>query len=217
MTPNFVDMYHGDNNEMLPDFSKLKSDGIILVALKATQGSSYVDPTFLVRAVAADRAGLPVIAYHFGDGTRVATQLANFDKVLQALDGKMSYLPVWSCLDFETLRPQMSVASAVSFVEQITAPILYGSDLVRENGKAFQGVMPWLWLAEYGPKENVPAPWTKAQTIGWQYSERGSLGGIAGHVDLNVTGWTSDQLKQNWGKPCSTASSKTPLPTSSGG
>ena len=68
-------------------------------------------------------------------------------------------------------------------------PLVYGGDLIRETvGSASKITQDFfagfpLWLAEYGPHERVPLPWTEAW--GWQFSETGNVKTIAGHVDLN--------------------------------
>ena len=65
---NFLDMFHGDNREAVPDFAKLKSEGILGVFHKATQGTEYVDPKYHQRQAAARAAGMPWGAYAFLDG-----------------------------------------------------------------------------------------------------------------------------------------------------
>jgi lysozyme len=48
------------------------------VILKATQGTGFVDPTFLERAAEARSASLLVSAYHFLDASSPAQQAAHF-------------------------------------------------------------------------------------------------------------------------------------------
>ena len=212
MTPNFLDMFHGDNHEAMPDFASIKAnDGILGIAHKATQGTDYVDPHFIDRIRAASKAGLAVMAYHFGSNTSVQLQLQHFNSVCDVAN-----IPnLWKALDYENNKRQtMSSWLAVNFLARMSAPVVYGSGLVKQfatqlfNANPKDGV--WLWLAEYGPVEKIPFPWQKSNTIGWQYSESGSIKYVNGHVDLNVF---DPAVFNQWGKPCSMGSSKTRLPT----
>lgn len=54
-----VDISHYNNE---PTWNKLDADFVIL---KATEGKTYVDPTFAGRLAAAKKRGIPVGAYHF--------------------------------------------------------------------------------------------------------------------------------------------------------
>lgn len=205
MTPNVVDMFHGDNRERMPDFSALKAEGILAIIHKCSQGSNGVDELCEARIQAARDAGLLVATYHFGDGSDVDKQLDNMEK----------HSPVpFMWLDFErNPRSQMSPLQARQFLQSMHIPAIYGSDLLRSNalmlGKAMaslddnaQQIMPWLWLAEYGPHERIPLPWNADSTLLWQFSESGSFKFINGHVDLNVFNGTAEQLTTKWGKPC---------------
>jgi Glycosyl hydrolases family 25 len=58
----FIDI--SDNNAE-PDYEALLLAGVEGIMLKATEGTTYVDPTFGARYDAAKKAGLTVGAYHF--------------------------------------------------------------------------------------------------------------------------------------------------------
>src|SRR5271169_4494007 len=60
------------------NFAETAAAGIAAVILKATQGTGFVDPTFLARAAEAKAAGLLVGAFHFLDGSSPAAQVAHF-------------------------------------------------------------------------------------------------------------------------------------------
>ena len=69
-----------------------------------------------------------------------------------------------------------------------------------------------LWLAEYGPKEQVPYPWNlpipnsanqSAQLPPpgvwlWQFTETGNVGPLPGKTDGNFFDGTADQLAARW-------------------
>jgi lysozyme len=207
MKANVLDMFHGDDKELIPNFAVLKQQGIFAIMHKASQGADYDDRLCVARLHAASAAGLLCGVYHFGDASPVEKQWQNFLSVLS----KLTFIqPLAQALDFErNSRNTMSLIQAQQFLAMIRAPIIYGSDLVREQPiTAKPGpYTPWLWLAEYGPHENIPAPWTKDTTLLWQFSEAGSYTGLQGHVDQNYFDGTAEELAAKWGKPCSTASS----------
>jgi lysozyme len=60
-----VDISHHNG---VVDLQKAKANGLVGVIQKATQGESFVDPTFETNRTAAINAGLLFGAYHFGTG-----------------------------------------------------------------------------------------------------------------------------------------------------
>lgn len=197
MKPNLLDMFHGDNREQVPDFAKAKANGVAAVCHKATQGIDYTDPRYHIRQEAALKAGLIWGAYHFGDASPEIDQAVHF----LAVAGSCCDFLV---LDYEDSAQPMGLMQALVFMIHCDGAQggkttwLYSGNRIRETltarlgghvaadmlaaGKFF--ALHPLWLAEYGPVERVPAPWTK--TIAWQYSETGSVAGVSGHVDLNA-------------------------------
>lgn len=203
-SPNVLDMFHGDNRELLPDFAALKRQGIFAVCHKASQGWSFVDQKYIHRHDAAKLAGMCWGAYHFltlGDGKRQA------EKFLSVAGNDCHFYAA----DFEKNGAnQASIFTLVDFVRAIDFAtgkkcFIYSGDLIREslNMKVkspematFFGGHP-LWLAEYGPSEYVPWPWRDATL--WQYSESGIVATIAGKVDLNFfDGTEADFLAAKW-------------------
>lgn len=195
-TANVLDMFHGDNQEHVPDFAALKRDGIIAVFHKATQGTRYIDPRYAGRKAAAKAAGMPFGSYHFGDATDEKAQLGHFLSIVRPQPGEQL------ALDYEKIPggATMSLRQAYWFLLALGhwgKPWLYSGDLIREtltqHGGGYQDpvmtgapeyfVQCRLWLAEYGPVEKVPWPWKTADM--WQFSESGQVAGIAGRVDLN--------------------------------
>lgn len=63
------------------DFARARREGIVFTLLKATEGATYVDPTFASNLAAARAAGLFTGAYHYqrSDST-VAAQVANIKR-----------------------------------------------------------------------------------------------------------------------------------------
>ncbi len=203
MIANVLDLFHGDNREMLPDFAAIKALGIFAIIHKATQGTVRHDPRYAARIAAARDAGLLVGAYHFGTSANPDDQADFFLSVVKPKHGD------FVALDFEhnPAGGTMTVQSALHFLDCLESeglfPVVYGSDLPRENARTLcSEKMRYLWLAEYGPHEIVPAPWSKSTTLLWQFSGSGNISHMNGHVDLNYFDGTLEQLQSKWGKQC---------------
>ncbi len=70
-TDTIIDLSHW---QAPVDFGAVRTGGIVAVILKATQGSGWIDNTFVARSMAALNAGLLVGAYHFADATNPSGQ-----------------------------------------------------------------------------------------------------------------------------------------------
>src|SRR5262245_19938800 len=75
-------------------WSSVRGAGIVGIIHKATQGTGYVDPTYLERARGALNAGLVWGAYHFGDGSDPQKQVDNFLRTVGA-DSETLYALDW--------------------------------------------------------------------------------------------------------------------------
>lgn len=195
--PNVVDMYHGDNHETVPDFARMKAAGVMAVIHKIGQGDMQ-DHCLMARSKAAHDADMPMFGYWFGDGSLSAS-----DQAKRALQWGLNDAGLLGIsLDWETYRPQMSIQMAATFLTiadtltQSRVPI-YSSNTLREQLQIYHDTdfvklfgSRMLWLAEYGPHENLPAPWTDPRNVLWQYSDAGGVAGISGHVDANF--WPGD-------------------------
>lgn len=216
MQPNFLDMFHGDNRELVPNFVDLATAKIYGVMHKASQGTHYSDARFASRRQPALDAGLLYGGYAFLDSTSGKDQA---DKFLNSAKPSGNFC----CgADFEKWAgSHASLETLVDFISYVDANapagtecVLYGSDLVRElirpqvagqqstSLKDFQAFFQQrrLWLAEYGPHENIPWPWklTSKQAWGWQYSATGREPGVVGAVDLNYFPGSAEELALRW-------------------
>lgn len=168
-----IDISHHNS---IQDFAKVKQSGICGVIHKATQGHHYTDPTFASNTLSAQKAGLHVGAYHFGNGDDAGTQADHF----LAVAGNNTLL----ALDFEAYADnQMSLAQAETFIDKIHKatgryPGLYtGSAFIQSTlanagiSQANQTILSqcWLWLAEYADTPVLPKIWP-AWTL-WQYTD----------------------------------------------
>lgn len=198
-----VDLSHHNGTV---DLQAAKAAGIMGVLHKATQGTTYVDPTYQAHREQAEQAGLMWGAYHFGTGDDVGQQVDHF--IHTVAPGPCDLL----VLDFENnpSGTSMSLQQAEQFVSEVQSrtgrwPGLYSGNYIKELlGSAHNAVLAqcWFWLSEYGPTARVPANWN-TWTM-WQYTD-GAIGpephavpGI-GNCDRDTFNGSEDQLRKLWG------------------
>ncbi|MDE2019989.1 MAG: glycoside hydrolase family 25 protein [Patescibacteria group bacterium] len=227
---NVVDMYHG-NSAKLSDFAAMKAAGLYAVVHKASQGSHYVDPMYAARKDAAIGAGLLWGAYHFLDSSDVSAQVDNFLNASEITAPGAD--PFLVACDYEDSANAPTLQQCYQFMAQVdratppgVACLLYSGNRIRETLKpnpgghqdqSMVGVETFfqqhrLWLAEYGPKENVPWPWnspivkssdqaTHIPAPGvflWQFTESGRFNPLPGMTDGNFFDGTFEELKARW-------------------
>jgi lysozyme len=178
-----------------------KGNTIAAVILKATEGTGFIDPTFLTRAAEAKAAGLLVGAYHFLDGSSPAAQVAHFLTVAQSEGGVG-----WLALDWEanpsSQASVMQAATAAASIQAATGkwPALYMDRYMLSAASLTLSNCP-LWLAEYGTRPICPpgfAQWTL-----WQHTD-GQVGSAVvpvpgvGPCDRSKFAGTVEQLRQWW-------------------
>jgi len=198
-----VDISHHNGNVNL---KKAKDDGILGVIQKASQGQTFVDPTYKTNKAKATDAGLLWGAYHFATGSDGVKQA---EHLLEVVAGDPKTLLV---LDFEPnpTGPSMTLEEARAFVTHIYEatgryPGFYSGHYIKQLlGTAHDSVLVncWFWLAQYGPTPVVPPNW-KYWTM-WQYTD-GAIGpephrvnGI-GRCDRDKFNGNATQLRKLWG------------------
>lgn len=185
------------------DWSLVAKEGVAFAFIKATEGTSFIDPQFHANWNGAHAAGLLRGAYHFYVPSADPHQQAlSFMRVVQTGPGDLP--PV---LDIELPKDPREMVSPSEIVSGIQAwlaaveqgtgkvPILYTNlNFWAKLGATNFGRFP-LWIAEYGvdaPK--IPEGW-KAWSF-WQYSSSGSIPGIQAPVDLDLFQGTLPDLQQ---------------------
>lgn len=196
MTPNIIDIYHGN---IVHDFAALKAAGILGIVHKCTQGAGYADPLYATRRKQATDAGLLWGAYSFNTGEPIPAQV---DEFFSHADPDNNTL---MALDFEdNPHSQMSIGQARQFLQ--LADQRLGRNLVLYSGNRVKDLLGGqndtflgqhrLWLPQYGPVAKVQASWSSYWL--WQYSETGKLNGTDGAIDLNVYAGSAVQLANEW-------------------
>lgn len=198
-----IDVSHFDGS---PDWTKVRAAGILGVIHKATQGKSYVDPTFATAKKDVPAAGFLWGAYHFGTGDEPGKDQAEF--FLNTVKPDAQTL---CAIDFETnpTGTQMTLAEMLDWiatVEQATGrpPVVYGgksllfTDIASSPEPALAKCP--LWIAQYtsaaAPSAIPQQVWTTWAL--WQYTETGTVDGITVNVDRERFNGTAEELTAWW-------------------
>lgn len=193
-----IDLSHFNT---VTSFSDVLAAGIVAVIHKATQGTSWVDPTYETRKEQALANRLWWGAYHFGVNEGGAAQAQYF--LSKVNPGPQDLL----ALDFEeNPSSQMTIAQAEQFVTEIFEqtgryPGFYSDALA---GKLLGGKVDsvlancWFWRAEYGGSSPLVPPTWSNWTM-WQYTSSGSVSGISGECDRDTFNGDMDGLSRLWG------------------
>lgn len=168
------------------DFDAVAADSIRFVYIKASEGAGFRDPRFHSNYYAARRAGLKVGAYHFYRFDKPADMQAV--NLLQMLRGKHLDLPLaidveeWTNPeDISDLRVIEGVTRMADYLTSRGYPVsIYcnKNDHERYVSRRFRGVP--LWICTFVEPDTL-LDWTFLQ-----YTHRGSVAGVSGHVDKDV-------------------------------
>lgn len=191
----FLDLSYWNNHAKPIDFSKVS--GYKGVILKLTEGATFVDPTAKQRAQSVLDAGLQLGYYHFATTnktdviTDARTEAIWFLKQL-ALHPKPT---LFTALDIETNSVHLKESDLAlwidTFMTYSDCSVLYSyssffKELINADIK-LKGYYD-LWIAQYSRLAPVP---NKFESLGnpkyWQFSSKGVVHPIAGHVDLNIS------------------------------
>jgi lysozyme len=179
----------------------IKAAGTVGVMHKATQGVSYVDPTYHARRQDALHAGLLWGAYHFGEAGPALPQVRHFLDTVQPTPTDLLVL------DFEPCAATMTQESAELFVDEVYIQTgrwcgLYSGMAFCQETLGACTATPlarcWLWLARYNVQPPIPPPAWETWSL-WQYTDLGSCSGVEGSVDRNKWNGTLEQLYRLWG------------------
>ncbi len=196
------------------DWTKVAAEGVRFAILKATEGRSWVDPTYAANVSGATANGIAVGAYHF------ATPSAQSGDAVEEADhfvqiARNSAGDVVPALDIEGTGG-LTIAGLQSWVQEWLAevqrkigvrPMIYSSpgfwryamgdtQWFADNGYAI------LWVAHWGVhRPTVPAnDWGGRGWTYWQWTDCWHVNGISGCVDgdrfngINLVGGEIAQL-----------------------
>ena len=170
------------------DFQKLKNAGIKFVIIKAGYGKygKQKDECFEENYKNAKAAGLDVGAYWFSYAKTANEALQEAKVCLAAIKGKKFEYPIYFDVEGDSLVSK-SVVSAMckTFCNALEdAGYFAGIYISRSPAQTILDdtckTRYALWLAEYSSKCNYSGSYGM-----WQYSDKGSVSGINGNVDMD--------------------------------
>jgi GH25 family lysozyme M1 (1,4-beta-N-acetylmuramidase) len=182
------------------DFARVAAAGKHFAFMKASEGTTYIDPYYASNRANARSAGLKVGAYHFATPTAAAGDaIAQADYFLAAATPvKGDMLPVLDLERSGSLTPPVLTAWVQAYVGRIyqrigvraliyVSPNFWTNSMADTSWFAINGFnILWIahWTAATAPL--VPAAnWAGKGWTFWQYTSSGSVPGIAGRVDLD--------------------------------
>ena len=177
------------------DWAAVEGEGVGFAFVKATEGATFVDPTFRRNWAAMGETRILRGAYHrFRPGRDARAQAEHFLAVVRVSDGDLPpVLDVESTDGVSDARLIRGVRAWLAEVERRTGkrPIVYTKPGFRRAhlGAALDDYP--LWIAEYGVDSPSVARWHL-----WQHSERGRVAGVAHEVDLDRFNGSHAQLRE---------------------
>ena len=197
ITPSSSDEYQGidvSDWQGYIDYSSVKSSGIDIVYIKASQGSNIKDAYFDINYENAKANGLKVGFYHFLTATNTEEAEKEAQFFAHVISGKTPDCKL--AMDYETLNglaiDEINNIS-ITFLETVkkltNKDVIIYSDLYNSqntfNNELAQNYE--LWLAYYDGKEKLKNLRTNWEFyIGLQYTDRGNVSGIDGSVDRDI-------------------------------
>lgn len=177
-----VSRHNGDINWSIVK----KHNKLLFVYVKATEGATYVDPSYDRNISGARNAGYLVGSYHYFRMTSSShSQFKNFIGAIG--NNEQDLIPM---VDVETTdkhsyketRDSLNVFLRLVKAHFGKAPMIYATNRSYNEicGASYNNYH--LYIGRYG--ENAPRISGKGQYSIWQYSQDGSLRGIPKPVDL---------------------------------
>ena len=185
------------------DFNKVKSSGVTFVYIKATEGVDYIDPVYREHLEKIKNTGLNYGMYHFmSERTDPKKQAQDFYSSIKGTG--FNLIPV---LDIESNTMGRSKAAVtlrcIEFLEEFKR--LSGIDCIVYTYTSFANSYIdnrlskyKCWIANYNGGATVSANSVWNSYVGHQYSDKGSINGISGNVDINNF---TDSILLNKNKP----------------
>ncbi len=196
----FVDVSRYQGKITLDSWRKVKAAGYKGAMLKTVSTNRklskradglYIDPTFEPNYRNAKAAGLDVGVYYYTYATSEAMADAELALVREAVRGKALTMPV--CVDVEEnkLKPMstLDLTNLTAYALEQVERMGFYAQLYTYTGYKYELDMARLssrwnvWLADYTGK----APKVDFAYNAHQHTSKGSVPGITGNVDLNVT------------------------------
>jgi lysozyme len=172
------------------DWPRIRAAGYVFAYLKATEGATFRDSTFLRNRAEAGRAGLVTGAYHFFTLCRTGRDQAhNFIAAI----GPPAPVSLPPAVDLEFggncgQRPSREavLAELAAFLAVVDSAghrpaVLYVTEEFHQAYLAGRKVDSPLWVRSVFGRPRFAEAWTF-----WQYAATGRVAGATGRIDLNA-------------------------------
>ncbi len=182
------------------DWQKVKDAGVQFAFLRAgyrgyETGDLITDEFFQSYLAGATAVGMPLGVYFFSQAVNADEAKEEADYIIDMLAGYNIQYPIAFDMEELTTSPYRTEALTAAEVTDIALafcarvqergykPMIYGNVswfLARMEPARLSGIDKW--FAQYRPQPYYPYDFTI-----WQYTHKGSIDGIAGEVDLNIS------------------------------
>lgn len=163
------------SNNSFFDAADYRRGGHLLIAIKATQGTGYVNPDYARWVEEAHKAGLVVLHYHFAATQDARAEAKHF---LQTIGPHFKKGKDQTVLDLEvTTQPGYSITDPVNYRKWFDAelfryghrPVLYSyASYLREHGSGLRPASKKIWVADY---ETHPKGGWWGNSWAWQFTD----------------------------------------------
>ncbi|MCW5802122.1 MAG: hypothetical protein KIT31_07025 [Deltaproteobacteria bacterium] len=183
------------------NWTSVKNAGVVFAFVRVSDGVNTPDAKFASNWSGAKNAGIIRGAYQFFRPAQSVT--AQADMMINALGGSYTPGDLPPVIDVEAdggLAPATVASRVRQWVDRVqgalgVTPIVYtGKYFWRDEVGSPASFAPNpLWIAQYTSLcPDLPAPWSKWTF--WQYSDKGTVAGISGPVDVNKFNGTKADL-----------------------
>ncbi|HEY8889238.1 MAG TPA: GH25 family lysozyme [Clostridium sp.] len=161
------------------DFAKVKGNGIVIVYIKATQGTEYINPRLKEYYQGAKLNGLKIGFYHYLTNKSPSLEAQHFLNSINGLVSDCKYI-----IDVEGTWTIAKASKATrEFADYLISKnkevgIYTGDYFYRDNLNSTVKNLS-VWIANYGGVVMA------TKYAGHQYTEKGTVVGITGNVDMN--------------------------------
>ena len=178
------------------NWAKMKSAGVQVAILKATDKNNGPEPAFARNYAGATAQGIKVGCYRYVYARTVAAAENEARKVLAVIQGKAMPAGVWLDVEDKTLRgiPRATMLKMIAAMAKIIKAAGYqvgiytNPDWYNHVLDVSKITLPF-WVASWGTNNGKPQrkPTIKPQhtLAGWQYTDKGRVAGIGTAVDLS--------------------------------
>lgn len=171
------------------DWKKLETEGVKFAYIKATEGSSYIDPDFKSNWADVNKTKIRRGAYHFYTMCSSGkTQAQNFIKNVPKDDNAL--IPVIDAEIYNdcTKQADHNVADEIGIMSDMMEeyygcrPIIYTTKDFINKYLINKHMREKYWIRSI----NMPPWFYDRGTVFWQYQDKGRRKGIDGNLDLDV-------------------------------